>query len=59
LRKVSALWPLASDLMLSERIWLVTQSVMAVILECDALANVWWPFRLKKHGIDRAKALAL
>lgn len=43
LRDVYLLWPLASDVMITERIWMVTQSVMSVLLEGDALANVWWP----------------
>jgi hypothetical protein len=59
LRKVTDLWPLASDVMIAERVWLVTQSVMAVKLNQEALANVWWPYKLHSPSEEKSKALVL
>jgi len=50
---------LASDVLIAERIWLNTQSVLAVKLNQPVLANMWWTLRLKKPRIANSKALVL
>jgi len=59
-RDASTLWSRAGRIMIGERLWLVSQRVTAVYLSSPALANVWWPVRLKKEGDERQeKILAL
>jgi hypothetical protein len=59
LRKVDMLWPRAGRIMLAERMWLVTQRLIAVRMPAPALSNVWWPLRLKDGNEDAEKALVL
>jgi len=58
-RKISDLWPKAGRLMVAERIRFNTQSVLCVRLPVNALANVWWPLKLKKENELAEKALAI
>ena len=39
--------PLAGKLLIAERMWLKTQSMVALLVNQNVLANVWWPFRFK------------
>lgn len=61
LRKVEDLWPLAGELMISERMRLNTQGIVAVRLPQVALSNVWWPFSIKGDTTSdqNGKAVAL
>jgi hypothetical protein len=59
LRSPGLLWSRAGRIMIGERLWLVTQRVIAVRLHELALANVWWPARLKSEDERHEKALAL
>ena len=59
LRKVSLLWPKAGRLLIAERMWLASQRLVAVGLEENALANVWWPVRLASDDRRKEKVLAL
>jgi hypothetical protein len=45
--------------MLAERMWLITQRLVAVRLPQQALSNVWWPFRLREPNEAAEKALVL
>jgi len=49
----------AGRVMIAERMWLVTQRAISVILPENALSNVWWPARLKVPDLRRDKALVL
>ena len=59
LRDVSLLWPKAGRLLIAERMWLVTQRLVAVSLPDYVLSNVWWPVRLKSDDRRKEKVLAL
>jgi hypothetical protein len=59
LRKVADLWPLASDVLLAERLRLNTQSVLAVKVDQEVLTNMWWTFRLNRPNELASKALVL
>jgi hypothetical protein len=59
LRRASDLWPLASDILLPERIWLRTQSIMAARADKEVLANMWWTFRPRNPTDTASKALVL
>jgi len=61
LRKVTDLWPLAGRVLISERLRLNTQSLMALRVNKPVLSNVWWPFSFKKKlaNTRREKALVL
>ena len=39
-------------LMLAERIWLITNRLMALHLSAEVIGNVWWPVRLKDVKAD-------
>ena len=52
LRKLEDLWPLASRMLIGERIWLKTQRLLAAYVSRPVLSNVWWPFSLRP-GLDR------
>jgi len=54
LRKTEQLWPLASRLLVTERIWLKTYCVPSVIMNKPVLSNVWWEITLNKCKYDRA-----
>jgi hypothetical protein len=45
--------------MIAERLWLITQRLVAVRLPSPALSNVWWPYRLKEPNDAAEKALVL
>jgi hypothetical protein len=49
----------AGDVMIAERMWLVTQRVTAVTLSTRALSNVWWPTRLTTNDVRNSRALVL
>lgn len=59
LRDAGLLWKRAGRLMLAERMWLVTQRLVAVRLPNEALSNVWWPLKLCNGSEDHEKMLAL
>lgn len=62
LRDANLLWSRAGELLLVERVWCETHSVLAVRLSTEVLSNTWWPIKLKDTTIDRndlAKLLAL
>jgi hypothetical protein len=45
--------------MLAERMWLITQRLLAVRLPQRALSNVWWPFWMNEANEEAEKALVL
>lgn len=59
LRKVNDLWPKAGRVLLAERLWLHTQSVIASRVKKRVLSNVWWPFNLPEGDEEAEKALVL
>jgi hypothetical protein len=59
LRKVEDLWPRSGRIVLGERLWLVTQRVVAVHMSERVLGNVWWPFALAEDDERVSKALVL
>ncbi|KPL13092.1 hypothetical protein AMJ85_00355 [candidate division BRC1 bacterium SM23_51] len=61
LRKAQDLWPRSGRVLIAERLWLNTQSLVAVRLTQPVLSNVWWPFSLKKKrsAVAREKAMVL
>jgi len=58
-RDVSLLWPRAARLMLSTRLRLNTQRLVAVRLQHPALSNIWAPTKLKAASVKKEKALLL
>jgi hypothetical protein len=46
LRKLEDLAPLASRILIAERLWLKTQSLISVRLDQKVLSNVWWTILL-------------
>lgn len=50
------LWNKRGRLLIVERAWLSTYTVLATYLDEDVLSNVWWPIKVKD---DTAKALAI
>ena len=59
LRKASDLWPKAAKVMVATRLRMNTQHLSAVKMDCEALSNVWWPFKLNQPNEDAEKALVL
>ena len=60
IRDVGLLWPRAGNVMISERLRLNTQSIVAVCLPRAGLSNVWWPVSLRDLDDERApKVLTL
>ena len=57
LRDANLLWGRAGTLMLPKELWLTTNRVASVVLENDALSNVWWPTRWKSE--DEEERLAM
>lgn len=58
-REPAALWPRAARLMISSRIWLETQRVVAVYLPEEALSNIWAPTRMETGDERDSKIIAL
>lgn len=60
-RRPELLWPLAARLLIAERMRTNTMRVGAVLLDREALSNVWWPVSLceeaNKPGMAEALAL--
>ncbi|MEW5994118.1 MAG: hypothetical protein AB1744_06955, partial [Candidatus Zixiibacteriota bacterium] len=59
LRKVEDLWPLASRLLVSERMRLNTQGLVAIQVDKPALSSVWWPVALKRKLATKGREKAL
>jgi hypothetical protein len=59
LRKSEDMWQLSGYILLSGRMWLTTQSLMAVYLPQPVLSNVWWSYALKSDTPNQGKALVL
>jgi hypothetical protein len=59
LRRSEILWPRAGSVMLTERMWLFTQRLVAVRLLHPCLSNSWWPFHLNVPSDIHEKALVL
>lgn len=61
LRKVEDLWPLAGKILMAERMWLKTQSLVALRASERLLSNMWWPVSLKDQfdNPDFEKAMTL
>jgi hypothetical protein len=61
LRKVEDLWPFAGKILMAERMWLKTQSLVALRVSERVLSNMWWPVSLREQfGAENfEKALAL
>ena len=53
------LWPLASDVLIAERLRLNTQSLLAVRISETVLANMWWTFAFNKPSVKKSKALVM
>jgi hypothetical protein len=49
LRKVEHLFPLASNVLIAERMWLQTQRLVALRLSKPVLSNIWWTIVFKKE----------
>jgi len=50
------LWEKAGRLLIVERAWLSTYTILATYLEEEVLSNVWWPIKVED---DTAKILAI
>jgi hypothetical protein len=50
LRRVEDLWPLAGKILMAERMWLKTQSLVALRASERVLSNMWWPVSLKEKS---------
>lgn len=61
LRLAQELWPSAGKILMAERMWLKTQSLVALKVSERVLSNMWWPVSLKEQfdNPDFEKALAL
>jgi hypothetical protein len=59
IRNPTLLWSRAGAVMLAERMWLITQRLLAVRLPQRALSNVWWPFWMNEANEEAEKALVL
>lgn len=53
------LWERAGRILLVERLWPITHSVLAVGFENEVLGNTWWAFKPRRMGRNREKALLL
>ncbi len=49
LRRVEDLWPKSGRILMAERLWLVTQRLVAMRVSEKVLSNVWWPFVLNPN----------
>jgi hypothetical protein len=49
LREANALWKQAGTLMLPKELRVNTSSMVAIVLDSEALSNVWWPARWKSN----------
>ena len=59
LKKVDQLWPKAGRLLISERLWLETNRVIAMRSNAKVLSNVWWPVLLEDTLAEKALAVWL
>jgi len=55
LRKAEDLMPLAGRVLIAERMWLKTQSMVALRVSQNVLANVWWTFRFRNESDKNEK----
>jgi N-6 DNA methylase len=53
------LWERAGRLLLVERLWPVTQRVLAVGFDTNILGNTWWSLKSDSLSLDQEKALLL
>ena len=59
LKRVDQLWPKAGRLLVSERLWLETNRVIAMRSDAKVLSNVWWPVLLEDTSAEKALAVWL
>jgi hypothetical protein len=59
LRKFADLWPKASRVLIAQRPWLNTKSVIAVRVASKVLGDVWCPVILSSDGEEAEKALTI
>ena len=48
------LWQQSSRLLVSERLWLETTRVVAMLSDTRVLSNVWWPVRVEDEATEKA-----
>ncbi|NMP23985.1 N-6 DNA methylase [Sulfobacillus harzensis] len=53
------LWTMASPIVLAERLWTITQRVIAVNVEKPVLGNTWWPLITNSLSPTQQRALLL
>ena len=54
LKAVEQLWPKAGRLLVSERLWLETTRVVAMLSDTRVLSNVWWPVCVEDEATEKA-----
>jgi len=59
LRSATDLWPKSGRVLISERIWLHTQKLMALKINENVLSNVWWPLSIEGENELFEKSLVL
>jgi hypothetical protein len=59
LRRLGDLWPKAAQLLIAQRVWLNTKSLVAVRVTKRVLSDVWWPVSLTEPSEQLEKTLAL
>ena len=59
LRRATDLWPKAGRVVIGERLWLKTQSLVATKINQRVLSNVWWPFSFHQDAQIDEKCLVI
>ena len=59
LKRASDVWSSSGDILIVERLWPITQSVIAAGFSTDVLGNTWWALKLPKSSKNRKKVLLL
>lgn len=59
LRKISLLWPKAANILISERLGLISHKIHCIYSDKRVLGNVWWPFKMHDNSPLKQKALVI
>ena len=54
LKPLAQLWPKAGRLLVSERLWLETNRIVAMRVDTRVLSNVWWPVKVEDESAEKA-----
>ena len=59
LKPIDQLWDKSGQLLISERLWLETNRVVAMRVDRRVLSNVWWPVKVEDESVEKTLAVWL